>query len=72
MGLEVDAAEAVIDAERQPLEVGDNTVDSLQQHVRRHDVGRLWQILASLLSLVGQPVGEDRRAVRGAGGEEAT
>ena len=42
MGLEVGAAEAVTDAERQPLEVGVNMVDSPQQHVRRHDAGRLW------------------------------
>jgi hypothetical protein len=40
--LQVGATEAVVDAERQPLEIGEDAVNPRQQHVRRHHADRLW------------------------------
>ena len=61
--LEMRASEAVIDAQRQPLEIGEDAVNPRQQDVRRHHADGLRQMGAFGHSLVGrESVGEDRRS----------
>jgi hypothetical protein len=52
IGLQVPAEEAVIDAERQPLEVGEDPMDLWQQHVRRPRADRLRQMLPAFHALL--------------------
>ena len=66
IGLDVGAAEAVVNAESEPLQVREDPVNPRRQHVGRHQTHGLWQVLATLHALVGrQAVRQHGRALDG-------